>query len=152
MGFLSRLLGTDGPARDLADDLAEAYRAEVAQAAHLREHAEQARYPQVAAELRRLAAVEDRHAGWLRDRLLALGREPPAIAPPPLPGQNQWARLVAVHEAARRKRRRLAEQVAHWDPDEPQTVALLARIEREDQHELGVYDGLIMRSDPQALD
>jgi hypothetical protein len=151
MGFLSRLLGT-GTARDLAADLAEDYRAEAAQAAHLRRHAELAKYPQAAAALRRLAEIEERHAGWLRDRLVAMDAAVPAVDLTPLPGQNQWARVVAALEAASRKRQRLIEQIGHWDPDEPDAVELLRRIELEDAAERPVYEGLVMRSDPQSLD
>ncbi|HZP44000.1 MAG TPA: ferritin family protein [Candidatus Binatia bacterium] len=151
MGLLSRLLGT-GTARDLVADLAEDYRAEATQAALLRAYAERARYPQMAEALRRLAEVEERHASWLRDRLLTLGAAVPAVDAQPKPGQNQWARVVAAHEAAQRKRRRLVEQIAHWDPEEPTVVEMLARIEHEDAQQFSAYDHLIMRSDPQALD
>jgi hypothetical protein len=152
MGFFSRLLGTNAAARDLLDDLAEDYRAEAEQAARLRLGAERARYPQMAEALRHLAETEERHASWLRDRLSAFGAPVPALAPPAVGGQNQWARIVAAHEVAQRKRRRLIEQIGHWDPEEPRAVELLRRIEQEDQRALAVYDGLIMRCDPQALD
>jgi len=71
MGLLSRLFGRGS--RDLLADLAEDYRAEAMQAAQLLLDADKARYPQVAAELRRLAEVESTHVGWLRERLVALG-------------------------------------------------------------------------------
>jgi rubrerythrin len=152
MGLLSRLLGTEGTARDLLADLSEDYRAEAAQAALLRAHAERARYPQAATALRGLADIEDRHAEWLRTHLLALGGQPPAPASPVAAGNNQWERAVAALHAAQAKRRRLVEQIAHWDPEEPEMVALLRRIEQEDQSQLPVYEALIMRSDPQSID
>ena len=55
-------------------------------------------------------------------------------------------------EAAQAKRRRLVEQIAHWDPEEPEMAALLRRIEQEDQGQQPVYEALIMRSDPQSID
>jgi hypothetical protein len=152
MGLLSRLFGSGTAPRDLLSDLAEDYRSEVQQAAHLRAHAERARYPQVATALRRLADIEERHAGWLGDRILALGGQLPTVEALPLGGNNQWERAVAAHQGAQAKRRRLIEQIAHWDPEEPEVVALLRQIEREDLHEQSVYEGLIMRSDPQSLD
>jgi bacterioferritin (cytochrome b1) len=151
MGFLSRLLGT-AQARDLLADLAEDYRAEAGQAALLRAHAARARYPQAAQALGRLADTEERHAAWLRERLVALGGSVPALRPVDVQGNSQWQRAVAALHAAQAKRRRLVEQITHWDPDEPDTVDLLRRIEQEDVQEQAVYDGLVMRSDPQALD
>jgi hypothetical protein len=152
MGFLSRLLGPGHSPRDLLTDLAEDYVREAEQAALLREHADRARYPQAASQLRRLAEVETRHSEWLRDRLIALGGHVPVVEQPTVGGQNQWERAAAAHRLAQGKRRRLIEQITHWDPEEPEAVALLRRIEQEDQQALGSYDDLIMRSDPQAID
>ena len=152
MGLLSRLLGPGHQPRDLLADLAEDYRAETEQTARLREGAERARYPQVAAALRRLAEIEERHATWLRERLVTLGGRVPVVEPPRATGNNQWERAVSAHQAAQAKRRRLIEQLGHWDPEEPEVVALLARIEQEDTGSLAVYEDVIMRSDPQARD
>jgi hypothetical protein len=151
MGWLARLLGTDAT-RDVVADLEEDYRAEVTQAARLRAQAERARYPQMAAALRRLGEIEDRHAGWLRAHLVSLGGRPPAVDPAPAVGANQWQRATASLHDAQAKRRRLVEQIAHWDPDHPDVVDLLRRIEHEDTRELEVYEGIVMRSDPQASD
>ena len=152
MGMLSRMLGMGGGTRDLIADLAEDYRAEAEQAVVLRRHAERARYPQVAEALRRLAEIEEGHAGALRDHLLRLGSQPPALGPGIIAGKNQWERLTAALAVARAKRRRMVEHIVHWDPGEPDSVGLLRRIEGEDSKQLSVYDGLVMRSDPQAID
>jgi hypothetical protein len=152
MGLLSRLLGTGGAARDLLADLTEDWRAEAAQAALLRAHAERARYPQAATALSAVAEIEERHAEWLRARLLALGGRPPALPPATVGGNNQWERAVAALHAAQAKRRRLIEQIVHWDPEEPEAVALLRQIEQEDLRQQPVYEALIMRSDPQSID
>jgi rubrerythrin len=152
MGLLSRLLAGGTTARDPLVDLAQDYRDEAEQAARLRQHAERARYPQVAEALRRLAEIEDRHAGWLRDRLVTLGGRVPALEPAPATGNNQWERAVAALQVAQGKRRRLIEQIARWDPDEPELVELLGRIEQEDTRTLGVYEDIVMRSDPQSHD
>jgi rubrerythrin len=152
MGLIERLFGTWKTPRDLLADLAEDYRAESAQAAQLRDQAERARYPQAAADLRRLAEMEERHAGWLRERLLTLGAPVPPTEQVQATGNNQWERAVGSLHNAQAKRRRLVEQIAHWDPDEPEAVELLRRIEQEDVREQPVYERLIMRSDPQSLD
>ena len=152
MGMLSRLLGLAPRSRDLVADLTDAFRFEAEQAAQLRQQAERARYPQVADALRALAESEERHAALLRDRLLALGGEIPPLAPAPLVGCNQWERAVAALRAAQQKRKRLVDLTGRWDPEEPEVVALLARIEDEDRSALSTYDHIVMRSDPQALD
>src|SRR5262249_22271610 len=72
MGFFARLLGSGAARRDLLAELLEDYRAEMEQAVHLRHHADLARYPQVAARLRELAEVEERHGALLRDHILGL--------------------------------------------------------------------------------
>jgi hypothetical protein len=151
MGWLARLLGT-GVTRDLLADLTEDYRAEAAQATHLRTQADRARYPQMAVALRRLADIEERHATWLKNRLVSLSAAVPEPAPTSLGGVNQWQRTVGALHDAQAKRRRLVEQISRWDPDEPEVVALLRRIEQEDAMEFATYDGIIMRSDPQAVD
>jgi hypothetical protein len=152
MGILSRLLGTADGRDDLVADLLEAYRGEAEHAARLRQHAAHARYPQVGETLRRLADLEDCHAGWLRDRILALGGGVPPVAPVPPVARNQWERAVAARQEAQRKRRRMVELITRWDPEHPEDGALLQRIEREDTRALDAYEGLVMRSDPHALD
>ena len=152
MGFLARLFGASAAERDLLAELLEDYRAEAAQAAHLRQHADLARYPQVAKLLRDLAEIEDRHAAMLRDRILGMGGGIPPVAPAPLAGRNQWERAVAARRAAQEKRRRLIEHVTHWDPEEPAAAKLLARIYDEDGTALSAYDDVVIRSDPHALD
>ncbi len=152
MGLWARLFGEGHASRDLLADLAGAYRAEVAQAAHLRSQAERARYPQAAATLRHLADTEERHAGWLRDRITTLGGTVPYVDAGASVGTNQWERVVAAQHTARQKRQLLLEQINHWDPELPDIVDLLRRIEQEDQRAITVYDQLIMRSDPQSID
>ena len=152
MGLWSRLWGARAKERDLLTDLVDDYRAESAQASHLRRHAELARYPQVASRLRSLAEIEERHAGLLRDHILGLGGGIPPVAPAPLAGRNQWERAVAARTAAQEKRRRLIEHVTHWDPDEPAASKLLARIYDADGEALSAYDDVVVRSDPHALD
>jgi hypothetical protein len=151
MGFLARLWGSQA-SRDLVSELLADYRAEATQAAHLRQHAEQARYPQVAAQLRALAEVEDRHAALLRDHILGMGGGIPPVAPEPLSGRNQWERAVAARTFAQEKRRRLIEHFSQWDPEEPVSAQLLARIYDEDGEMLASYDDIVIRSDPHALD
>jgi len=134
------------------DDVVQAYRAERQQAELLLRNAERARYPQAAAAMRDLAETETRHAEQLRQHLHVLGGDLPAVEPPVVVGNSQWERMVAAFEAAQAKRRRLVELISHWDPEEPELVAVLRQIAEDDQRGFPVYEGVIMRSDPQALD
>jgi len=152
MGLFSRWLGTADRTRDVVGDLLEAYRAEAEHAARLRQHADHARYPQVAGSLRELAAGEDVHAGWLRDRILELGGGVPPVAPLAPVARNQWERAVAARREAQVKRRRLVELLTRWDPERQDDIALLQRIEHEDSARLETYERLVMRADPHALD
>ena len=152
MGLLARLTGFGSQRRDLLSDLLEDYRAEAAHAVQLRQHADLAKYPQVATQLRTLAEIEDKHAGWLSDLILAMGGGIPPVAPEPLPGRNQWERAVGARKAAQDKRRRLIEHATHWDPEEPAAARLLARIYDEAGDTLATYDDIVIRSDPHALD
>jgi rubrerythrin len=151
MGVLSRLFG-GGREREVMADVAQAYRAERQQADLLRRNAERAKYPQAAEAMRRLADEETRHAEELRHHLHVLGADLPTVDPLALVGNSQWERIVAAYEVAQAKRRRLVELFTHWDPEEPELVTLLRRIADEDQREFHVYESVIMRSDPQAID
>jgi len=151
MGVLSRLFGS-GREREILTDVVQAYTAERQQAQLLRHNAERARYPQAAEAMRRLAEHETEPAEQLRPHLHVIGGDLPTVEPLSMIGNSQWQRIVAAYELAQAKRRRLVELIGHWDPDEPELVALLRRIAEEDQREFHVYEGVIMRSDPQAID
>ena len=151
MGVLSRIFG-GGREREVLTDVVQAYRAERQQADLLRENAARAKYPQAADAMLRLAEHEAEHAEQLRHHLHVLGGDLPTVEPLPLVGNSQWERTVAAYEAAQAKRRRLIELIGHWDPDEPEFAALLRQIAAEDQREFKVYEAVIMRSDPQAID
>lgn len=152
MGLLARLFGLEPGAYSIVDDLLEDYRAEMEQAVLLRQHADTARYPQIAATLRRLADMEERHAALLADRLAARGERVPPIASVPVRGRNPWERACDARARASQKRRRLIEHWQRWDPEEPNVVALWRQIEAEDQREFGAYEQIVMRGDPHAID
>ena len=151
MGVLSRLFGS-GREREVLADVVQAYTAERQQAELLRQNAARAKYPQAADAMRRLAEHETVHAEQLRHHLHVLGGDLPTVEPLPLVGNSQWERIVACYEHAQAKRRRLVELMSHWDPEEPELAALLRQIAEEDQREFRVYEAVIMRSDPQAID
>jgi rubrerythrin len=151
MGVLSRLFGS-GREREVLADVGQAYRAERQQAELLQKNAERAKYPQAAEAMRRLAEQEARHAEQLRQHMHVLGGDLPAVESPALVGNSQWERILAAYEVAQAKRRRLIELVSHWDPEEPELATLLRQIADEDQREFRVYEAVMMRSDPQAID
>jgi rubrerythrin len=151
MRVLSKLFGS-GREREVLADVVQAYRAERQQADLLTRNAERARYPQAAEAMRRLAEEETRHAEQLRQHLHVLGGDLPTVEPAAVVGNSQWERIVSAYESAQAKRRRLIELMTHWDPEEPELAALLRQIADDDQRQFQVYDAVIMRSDPQALD
>lgn len=151
MGVLSRIFGS-GREREVLADVVLAYRAERQQADLLRQNAARAKYPQAADAMRRLAELETGHAEQLRHHLHVLGGDLPVVEPLPLVGDSQWQRIVNAYEAAQAKRRRLVELMSHWDPEEPEFATLLRQIADDDQREFKVYEAVIMRSDPQAID
>jgi rubrerythrin len=150
MGVLSRLFGS-GREREVLADVVQAYRAERQQADLLTRNAERAHYPQAAEAMRRLAEEETRHAEQLRHHLHVLGGDLPTVEPLAVVGNSQWERTVSAYESAQAKRRRLIELVSHWDPEEPEFAALLRQIADDDQRQFPVYEAIIMRSDPQAI-
>lgn len=150
MGMLARILGLRGGGRSVVDDLADDYRAEMEQAQLLRRHAEIAHYPQVAETLRRLAVIEERHADWLRDRLVARGEALPEIRSAATQGRNLWERACDARARAQQKRRQMAEHIVRWDPDERALVELWQQIGAEDAAEFSAYDQIVMRADPHA--
>jgi len=151
MGVLSRLFG-GGREREVLADVVQAYRAERQQADLLARNAERARYPQAAEAMRRLAEEETRHAERLRQHLHVLGGDLPTVEQAAVVGNSQWERIVSAYESAQAKRRRLIELVTHWDPEEPELALLLRQIADDDQRQFQVYEAVIMRSDPQAID
>ena len=150
MGVLSKLFGS-GREREVLADVVQAYRAERQQADLLTRNAERARYPQAAEAMRRLAEEETRHAEQLRQHLHVLGGDLPTVEPAAVVGNSQWERIVSAYESAQAKRRRLIELMTHWDPEEPELAALLRQIADDDQGQFAVYEAIIMRSDPQAI-
>ena len=152
MGMLARIFGWRGGDRTLVGDLTDDYRAEMEQALLLRQHAERAMYPQIAETLRQLATTEERHAGWLRDRLVARGEALPEVTAVRSQGRNLWERACDARARAQNKRQRRAEHVMRWDPDEPALVEMWRQIEAEDAAEFSAYEGIVMRGDPHAID
>lgn len=152
MGVLAKILGLRGGDRTLIDDLTDDYRSEMEQCLLLRQHAEKASYPQVAETLRRLAEIEERHAGMLRDRLAARGEPIPEVTTVAVTGRNLWERACDARKRAQFKRRRMTEHAIRWDPDEPPLVEMWNQIAQEDLAEFDAYEGMVMRGDPHALD
>lgn len=152
MGLLSRLFGTATGPRTLESDLREAWEGEMGLALLLRDHAERARYPQIAARLRDLADVEERHAGWLGDAIRELGGALPVVQGFSAAGESPWERACAARHRAQRKRRRLVELLTRRDPADAAIARLLRRIAREDAAGLAVLEDVVVRSDPHARD
>jgi len=73
--------------------LCREYLTQLKDAIQFRRHAEQMRYPHFRDKLLRIAEAEEKHAGTLKRRILALGGEIPKISPTPEEGWNNWEEL-----------------------------------------------------------
>src|SRR6266511_6013292 len=77
----------------LLEMLRDAYLEEAQDVAQFTQHAERMHYPQFRERLLRIAAEEQAHVTWLRDKLLALGGEIPAVSSTPKVTKNAWQAL-----------------------------------------------------------
>src|SRR5919197_3339344 len=86
----------------LLEMLRDAYLEEAQDVAQFTLHAERMHYPQFRERLLRIAAEEQAHVTWLRDKLLALGGEIPAVSLPPKGAKNAWQALLMDLEEEKR--------------------------------------------------
>lgn len=146
---LIKLLPHDGRDRVL-EILKREYVEEMANTAQLLRHAERMRYPQLREKLLQIAAQEQKHALWLKERIIALGGEATRAPAEIKEGVNSWECLRMDLEEEKHCCADLTEKLAIVEPIDPETAELLRRIlEEEKQHREEITD-MLMRSDPQA--
>ena len=108
-------------------------------------------YPQFRERLLRIAAEEQAHVTWLRDKLRALGGKIPAVSLPPKGEKNAWQALLMDLEEEKRSYVDLLQAMLTAEQDNPEITEGLRRIrEEEQQHREELLD-MLVKSDPDTL-
>jgi rubrerythrin len=131
--------------------LRDAYLEEAQDVAQFTRHAECMHYPQFRERLLRIAAEEQAHVTWLRDKILALGGEIPAVSHTPRVAKNAWEALLMDMEEEKRSYADLLEAMHTAEQADPELAEVLQRIrEEERQHREEILD-MLTKSDPYTL-
>jgi rubrerythrin len=135
----------------LLEMLRDAYLKEVQDVAQFTRDAERMYYPQFRERLLRIAAEEQAHVAWLRDTLLALGGEIPAVSVIPRVANNAWEALHLGLEEEKRSCADLLEAMHIAKQVDPEIAEGLRRLrEAERQHCEELLD-MLVKSDPYTL-
>src|SRR6266511_5597360 len=135
----------------LLEILRDAYLEEAQDVTQFTQHVERMHYPQFRERLLRIAAEEQAHVTWLRDKLLALGGEIPAVSLTPKVAKNAWEALLIDLEEEKRSYADLLEAMHIAEQADPEIAEGLQRIrEEEQQHREELLD-MLVKSDPYTL-
>jgi len=137
--------------QQLLEMLRSAYLEEAQDVAQLTQDAEGMSYPQFRERLLRIAAEEQAHVTWLRDRLRALGGEIPAVSLPPKGTKNAWQALLMDLEEEKRSYAGLLEAMHAAEQDYPEIAEGLRRIRGEEQRHREELLDMLVKSDPDTL-
>jgi bacterioferritin len=131
--------------------LRETYLEEVEDVVQFTQHAERIHYPQFRERLLRIVAEEQAHVQWLRDKIVALGGELPAVSVTPKGAKNAWQALLTDLEEEKRSYTDLIEAMHLAEQVDPEIAEGLRRIrEEEQQHREEILD-MLVKSDPYTL-
>ena len=137
--------------QQLLEMLRDAYLEEAQDVAQFTQHAERMHYPQFRERLLRITAEERAHVAWLRDKLLALDGEIPAVSFPAKGARNAWEALLMDLEEEKRSYADLLEAMHIAEQADPEIAEGLRRIrEEEQQHREELLD-MVVKSDPYTL-
>ena len=131
--------------------LRDAYLEEAQDVTQFTQHAERMHYPEFREQLLRIAAQEQAHVTWLRDKILALGGEIPAVSLTPKGGKNAWQALLLDLEEEKRSYADLLEAMHMAEEAYPEIAEGLQRIREEEQQHREELLYLHMKSDPYTL-
>lgn len=135
----------------LLEILVQEYIEEAQHVSQFAEHARQMYYPQFHEKLLRIAAEEQEHAQWLREKILAVGGEIPQISFTPKTGKNSWESLLMDLEEEKRCCADLLERITRVTLVNQEIAELLRRIYDDERiHREEIMD-MLMRSDAYAL-
>jgi rubrerythrin len=135
----------------LLEMLRQVYLEEALDVRQFIQDAEYMYYPQFRERLRRIAAEEQRHVTWLRDTLLALGAEVPAVESFPKAARNAWEALLMDLEEEKRTYMDLLEAMHIAEHVDPEIAEGLRRIREEEQRHREEILDMVAKSDPYIL-
>jgi rubrerythrin len=135
----------------LLEMLRQAYLEEAQDVVQFTQDAERMYYPQFRERLRRIAAEEQAHVAWLRDKLLALGAEVPPVPYSPKAARNAWEALLMDLEEEKRTYADLLEAMHIAEHVDPEIAKGLRRIREEEQRHREEILDMVAKSDPYTL-
>jgi len=116
-----------------------------------RQHAQKMHYPHFRERLLRIAADEERHAGWLREKISAFQGRLPEVALTETTGKNTWECLLMDLEEERRCVADLEDRLLKVEKIDPEIALGLRQIQEEEKHHRDEIRDMLMRSDAYAL-
>ena len=146
-GRAQRVL-TQDPRKEILALLSQEYVDKMKDAFQYKRHAEQMRYKHFREKLLRIAEDEEKHAQWLKERILALGGEIPEISSAIEDGSNTWEDLRLDLTAKKRHLWDLTDRLPMVEPFDAETATTLRRILAEEDNHRAQLTDMLMRSDP----
>jgi rubrerythrin len=135
----------------LVEMLREEYIEEAQDVVQFTRHAQRMYYPQFRERLLRIAAEEQTHVLWLREKILALGGNIPKISLTPKVGKNSWECLLMDVEEEKRCCGDLLQHMHVAEHADPEIAEGLRRMRKDEKlHREEIMD-MLMKSDPYAL-
>ena len=135
----------------LLEILCAEYASEVQMGNLFREHAQKMHYPHFRERLLRIAAAEEKHAEWLREKIFGLQGTLPEVPLTETTGKNTWECLLMDLEEERHCVADLEDRLLKVEPMDPEIALGLRQIQEEEKHHRDEIRDLLMRSDAYAL-
>ena len=137
--------------KKILEILSQEYFEEAQNAYQFTEHARQMKYPQFRERLLCIAAEEQNHVEWLREKIFALGGMVPLISFTLEKGKNSWESLMLDLKEEKRCITDLTERINTAAKFNEGVAIVLRRIyEDEKNHREEIMD-MLMKSDAYAL-
>jgi bacterioferritin (cytochrome b1) len=148
-GRIQRVLTRD-PRQEILAILCQEYVDKMKDSLQYRRHAEQMRYKHFREKLLRIAEDEEKHAGWLKDRIIALGGKVPERSATLADGWNTWEDLRLDLTEEKRHKWDLIDQLPMIERFDSETATTLHRILADEDDHRAQITAMLMRSDPLA--
>ena len=136
--------------QEIVELLGRLYADKMKDARQFRLHSEQMRYHHFRAKLERIADEEEKHAQWLKDRIVALGGEVPPVTAEPEDARNTWEDLRLDLLEEKHHHWDLIDQLPIIERFDTATGEILRRIFAEESDHRTLITDMLMRSDPIA--